>query len=182
MPQFFWSAGERLPERLDRLQRGTDLIVYSRPAAANRRAKRDHLAHDRGISRRDCASKDAAEAVPDDCDALAGFARDFFRAPSDQFHLASRTSDVEIDSRQVRLVPDAPEPSRERAKRPVARGESRNQQHGTAVAARHSNAVADRVARERCELLEEVEIGGGGELQQHTDCAFARHCHEMNSL
>src|SRR5208282_6230772 len=66
----FWSAGERLPERLDRLQRGTDLIVYSRPAAANRRAKRDHLAHDRGISRRDCASKDAAEAVPDDCDAL----------------------------------------------------------------------------------------------------------------
>src|SRR5208282_2600988 len=128
------------------------------------------------------ASEHAAQAVTDDRHALAGFARDLLGAPSHQFHLAPRTSDVEIDSRQVRLVADSPEPSRERAERPVARGEPRNLQDGTPVAARDADAVADRVAREGSELLEEVEIGGGGELQQHTDCAFARHCHEMYSL
>src|SRR5260370_22000718 len=116
--------------------------------------------------------------MSDDCHALAGFASDFFDPPSNQFHLAPRASDVEIDPRQVGLVPDASEPSRECAERPVARGKSWNQEDGSAVAARHSNAVADRVASERSKLSEKIKISGSGELQQHTNCAFARHCHE----
>ena len=144
--------------------------MYSRPSVANRRAKRHHLAHVCGVCRGDCAAQYAPQAMPDDCHALAGFARDLFHPPSHQFHRALRASDVEIDSRQIGTVADAPEPSRQRAERPIARGESGNQQYRMAVAARHSDAVADRVANQRSELLQKFEVRGDGKLQQHPGC------------
>jgi hypothetical protein len=99
--------------------------------------------------------------MPDDCHALAGFARNLFHPPSHHFHRAPRAPDVEIDSRQIRTISDAPEPSRHRAERPIACGESGDQQYRTAVAGRHSKTVADRVANQRSELLQKVEVREG---------------------
>ena len=114
VPQFSALVGKRLPERLDRLQRRDGLrsctpVHPSRIGEPSATTSRTLC----WVCRGDCAAQHAAQAVPDDRHALAGFARDLFHPPSHQLHLAPRASDVEIDSRQIRLVSDAPEPSRE---------------------------------------------------------------------
>ncbi len=120
--------------------------------ADGRGAERDDPGDEVGPAGGEHAGEDAAAALADDRDALAGGLGEALQAGLEPGQIGFRAADVGADPGAARVVAVLAQPARHRRHRTVAGQEAGDQEHRAAVAVGHAAAPPDRAAEERGRL------------------------------